>query len=53
MPTSRGDLAKMLGTSPEVLCRLLAEFRVKGWVAVSGRSITLKDRPRLAQVSRR
>ncbi len=53
LPSSRGDLAKILGTSPEVLCRLLAEFRRKAWITVSGRSITIKDRPRLEQVSRR
>ncbi|MEK7722594.1 MAG: helix-turn-helix domain-containing protein, partial [Elusimicrobiota bacterium] len=52
-PESRGDLAKILGTSPEVLCRLLAEFRKKGWIAVSGRDVTVKDKPRLVQVSLR
>ncbi|MDO8805962.1 MAG: Crp/Fnr family transcriptional regulator [Elusimicrobiota bacterium] len=52
-PESRGDLAKILGTSPEVLCRLLAEFRKKGWIAVAGRDVTVKDKPRLEQVSRR
>ncbi len=52
-PESRGDLAKMLGTSPEVLCRLLAEFRKKGWIAVSGRDVKVKDKARLEQVSRR
>jgi len=52
-PETRGDLAKILGTSPEVLCRLLAEFRKKGWIAVSGRDVTVKDKPRLEQVSRR
>ncbi|MDD5210031.1 MAG: Crp/Fnr family transcriptional regulator [Elusimicrobiales bacterium] len=52
-PESRGDLAKILGTSPEVLCRLLAEFRKKGWIAVTGRDVTVKDKPRLEQVSRR
>ncbi|MBI4656437.1 MAG: Crp/Fnr family transcriptional regulator [Elusimicrobia bacterium] len=53
LPESRGDLAKILGTAPEVLCRLLAEFRKKGWIAVSGRDVTVKDKPRLEQVSRR
>ncbi len=53
LPETRGDLAKVLGTSPEVLCRLLAEFRKKGWIAVSRRIVTVKDRPRLEQVSRR
>ncbi|MDP2865011.1 MAG: Crp/Fnr family transcriptional regulator [Elusimicrobiota bacterium] len=52
-PESRGDLAKILGTSPEVLCRLLAEFRKKGWIAVAGREVTVKDKARLEQVSRR
>ncbi|MDO8805959.1 MAG: helix-turn-helix domain-containing protein [Elusimicrobiota bacterium] len=52
-PESRGDLAKILGTSPEVLCRLLAEFRKKGWIAVAGRAVTVKDKPRLEQFSRR
>lgn len=52
-PESRGDLAQILGTSPEVLCRLLAEFRKKGWIAVSGRAVTVKDKSRLDQVSRR
>lgn len=52
-PETRGDLAKILGTSPEVLCRLLAEFRKKGWIAVSGRNVEVKDKPRLEQVSRR
>jgi len=36
-----------------VLCRLLAEFRKKGWIAVVGREVTIKDKPRLEQVSRR
>ncbi|MBI4802481.1 MAG: Crp/Fnr family transcriptional regulator [Elusimicrobia bacterium] len=53
LPESRGDLAKMLGTSPEVLCRLLAEFRKKGWIAVSGRDIKINDKLRLKQVSQR
>lgn len=52
-PETRGDLAKILGTSPEVLCRLLAEFREKGWISGSGRIIKVKDKPRLEQVSRR
>ncbi len=52
-PESRGDLAKILGTSPEVLCRLLAEFRKKGWITVTGRDVAVKDKPRLEQVSRR
>lgn len=52
-PESRGDLAKILGTSPEVLCRLLAEFRNKGWIGVKGRDVTVKDKSRLEQVSRR
>lgn len=53
LPESRGDLAKMLGTSPEVLCRLLAEFRTKGLIAVSGRKVTAKDKTRLEMVSRK
>lgn len=52
-PETRGDLAKILGTSPEVLCRLLAEFRAKGWISGSGQVIKIKDKPRLEQVSRR
>ncbi|MDD5210032.1 MAG: Crp/Fnr family transcriptional regulator [Elusimicrobiales bacterium] len=52
-PESRGDLAKILGTSPEVLCRLLSEFRKKGWISVSGPDVTVKDKARLEQVSRR
>jgi len=36
-----------------VLCRLLAEFRKKGWIAVTGRNVTVKDKARLEQVSRR
>ena len=52
-PETRGDLAKMLGTSPEVLCRLLAEFRKKGWISVAGRNVAVKDKARLEQVSRR
>lgn len=52
-PETRSDLAKILGTSPEVLCRLLSEFRKKGWIAVDGRTVLVKDKPRLEQVSRR
>ena len=53
IPESRSDLAKILGTSPEVLCRLLAEFRKKGWITVSGREVAVKDKARLEQVSKR
>ncbi|MDO8805958.1 MAG: Crp/Fnr family transcriptional regulator [Elusimicrobiota bacterium] len=52
-PESRADLAMILGTSPEVLCRLLSEFRKKGWIVVSGQDVTVKDKSRLEQVSRR
>lgn len=52
-PEKRGDLAKILGTSPEVLCRLLAEFRKKGWIVIDGRDVAVKDKARLEQVARR
>ncbi|PJA16922.1 MAG: hypothetical protein COX65_01640 [Elusimicrobia bacterium CG_4_10_14_0_2_um_filter_56_8] len=52
-PGSRGDLAKLPGSSPEALCRQLAGFRKKGWIAVAGREVKTKDRSGLEQVSRR
>jgi len=48
---SRVELAKILDTSPEALCRTLAEFKSKGWIAVDGRVLRVLDRVRLAQVA--
>lgn len=49
---SRVELAKILDTSPEALCRLLAEFRGKGWISVSGQDVKVINKGRLVQVAR-
>lgn len=48
---SRQELAEILGTTPEAVCRSLAEFRGKGLIAVSGRSVRILNEERLRQVA--
>lgn len=48
---SRQELAEFLGTSPEAVCRTLAEFRGKKWVAAEGRAVRVLDEERLRQVA--
>ena len=48
---SRLELAEFLGTSPEAVCRSLAEFRAKRMIATKGRSVRILDEERLRQVA--
>ena len=48
---SRTELAKILDTSPEALCRTLAEFKSKGWIAVEGHNIRVLNKGKLTQVA--
>lgn len=48
---SRLELAEIIGTSPEAVCRSLAEFRSKGLIAAQGRSVRILDERRLRQVA--
>ena len=52
LPETRLDLAKMLAISPEVLCRLFAEFHKKGLISVSGRDVKVREMLRLKQIAR-
>ncbi len=48
---SRLELAEILGTSPEAVCRSLAEFRAKRMISTQGRSVRVLDEERLRQVA--
>jgi CRP-like cAMP-binding protein len=42
-----GQMAEMVATSPEVVCRLLYQFQASGTITISRASITLNDRQAL------
>lgn len=46
------ELGELLGTSPEAVCRGLAEFRKKGWISLEGRRLRILDEKRLRAVAR-
>lgn len=48
---SKTLLANVLGTIPETLSRILAKMATEGIIAVKGRTITLRDRKRLEELS--
>jgi CRP-like cAMP-binding protein len=48
---SRGELAEMLGTTPEAVSRALAELRAKDVTAINGRRIRILDEQRLRRVA--
>lgn len=45
-----GDMAEMVASSPEVVCRLLYQFQAAGAISVSRASITLHDREALKKL---
>lgn len=53
LPLAKRELAAELGSAPETLSRLLRKLQDGGVIAVSGRRIVLRDRPRLADLSGR
>jgi len=46
---SKGQLASLLGTTPETLSRIFAKMTEEGLIKVRGRVITLKNIPGLAE----
>ncbi len=48
---SRQELAQLLGTAPEVVCRALSELEDKGILAVDGRHAEVRDETRLRWVA--
>ena len=45
-----GDMAEMLASSPEVVCRLLSQFQSLGAISMTRASITLHDRQALERI---
>jgi CRP/FNR family transcriptional regulator len=45
-----GDMAEMVATSPEVVCRLLYQFQAAGAIDINRASITLHDRQALEKL---
>lgn len=52
LPESRVEIAERLGTTPEAVCRGLAEFRKRRWIELADKRLTVLDEARLAAVSR-
>lgn len=48
---TRIELAQIVGTSPEVISRSLAEFCSAGWIAVEDRRVCIKDERHLHEVA--
>ncbi len=44
------DMAQMVATSPEVVCRLLYQFQDSGAISINRFSITLHDRESLEKL---
>jgi len=44
------DMALMVATSPEVVCRILYQFQSEGFLQVNRANITLRDRAALEQL---
>lgn len=49
---TRQEIAELLGTSPEVISRTIAELEEKDLVEVDGRSVRVRDEKRLRRVAR-
>ncbi len=49
---TKGDFASQLGMSQETLSRKLAAFQERGFIAMKGRKIKLKDRKGLEELAR-
>jgi CRP-like cAMP-binding protein len=45
-----GEMAEMVASSPEVVCRLLYQFQAAGAISISRASITLHDRDALKKL---
>lgn len=48
---SREELAGMIGTATESCIRLLSEFNKNGWVDLTGKKITIKNKSQLKKLS--
>ncbi|RXR19146.1 Crp/Fnr family transcriptional regulator [Flavobacterium amnicola] len=48
---SREELAGMIGTATESCIRLLSEFNKNGWVDLTGKKITIKNKNQLKKIS--
>ncbi|MBI4386073.1 MAG: Crp/Fnr family transcriptional regulator [Elusimicrobia bacterium] len=48
---TRTELAQIIGTTPEVISRSLAELCSTGWIAVQDRRVRIKDEKHLREVS--
>lgn len=48
---SREELAGMIGTATESCIRLLSEFNKNGWVDLTGKKITIRNKPQLKKMS--
>ena len=44
------DMAAMIATSPEVICRIMYQFQTEGLLRIDRASITLNDRPTLEKL---
>lgn len=44
---SRQELAELMGTSPEAICRTFSELAAKGLISTQGRLVSIRDRARL------
>ncbi len=50
LPSSKADLARTLGMTPETLSRLLRRWRDEGFIDVKGRQVSIRDAERLQGV---
>jgi CRP/FNR family transcriptional regulator, polysaccharide utilization system transcription regulator len=48
---SREELAGMIGTATESCIRLLSEFNKNGWVDLTGKKITIKNKSQLKKLA--
>lgn len=37
------DLASILAIAPETLCRIMAKFKRRGWIASTAEGVTVRD----------
>jgi len=51
LPLSRNDLAELTGMSTESVIRIMKDFKDEGYLAVSGKNITLVDPDKLQRIS--
>lgn len=48
---TRGEMAELIGTTPESVMRLISQFKARGLIEVDGRRITLRNIDRLTQTA--